>query len=448
MNAYKVTPAQILLLDKSEEFRNNTIEMAVKVSDHLDNAILLKAVNEEIKRNEGLRLHCFKKLFSWYNEIKDVYAIDEVKCFDQTKKTKEEVETFIDSLCVTQIRLKTAKTPFEVYQIVADDGDYILLRVLHVNMDAYAVVLTLSDLLRVYYSIKNGTELTEKLTSIKGYIENYEKDAERIKAKTKEDNKFFIDYSNTLGEPQYLSCAGGYDGTGSHRVKYSVYKNHPCAYYSDSFDKNISKLCTKYCEDNHINIASIFLAVLEIYYSAVNNGFEDVSMFYTANLRAKLSEKKLPFTTSTALFFRRIINKGLTLRDFIKECDNEYITDLKHWCADISAIMKYLLMVDMLHLNGRYDQIVFTLLPTSFDSLPQGIDVKPYWPKAKEANDFIIYFVLLLNSDGNINVFYRYLEDIVKKEDIIRLSNGVSTILKEGLTNPDIKVSDLMKLVK
>ena len=180
MNAHKVLPSQILMLDKSEEFRNNTIDMAIRINDHIDNEVLLKAMNEEIKRNDGLRLHCFKKFFKWYNTINDEYSINEVKSFDLKGKTKQEIEEYIDILCANQIILKTAKCPFELYQIVCDECDYILLRVLHVNMDAYAVLLTLSDLLKVYYSIKNNTSLTDELTSLESYIENFEKNEEKI----------------------------------------------------------------------------------------------------------------------------------------------------------------------------------------------------------------------------------------------------------------------------
>ena len=447
MTAHKVLPSQILLLDKSETFRNNTIDMAIKVNDHFDNELLVKAMNQEIQRNEGLRLHCFKKFFKWYNTINDAYTINEIKTFDLSNSTKQEIESYIDKLCATQIRLKTAKYPFEIYQIIVADCDYLLLRVLHVNMDAYAVLLTLSDLLKVYYSLKNDTPLSEELSSIETYIENFEKNEEKIIAKTEEDNKFFIDLNDSMGEPQYLSCAGGIDTT-SHRVKYSVYKNHPCSYVYEKINKEEASLCLKYCEENHINISTLFLAILEIYYSAVNDGFDDVSMFFSANLRAKLSEKKLPFSTSSAIFYRRKINKDISLKDFIKECDNEYLTDLKHGHMDISAIMKYLLMVDMLHFNGRYDQMVFTLLPSQFDGLPEGTSVEPYWPKAKEANDYIVYFIVLLNNDGSINTFYRYLDDMLNKEDIMRLHNGVLDIISNGIANPDIKVNDLMKLIK
>lgn len=447
MKTYNVTPSQILMLDKSEEFRNNTIDMAIKINAHLDNETLLKAMNKEIERNEGLRLHCFKKFFKWYNIINDVYTINEVRFIDLKGKNQQEVEEYIDELCSKQIILKKAEYPFEIYQIVTNDYDYLVLRVLHVNMDAYAVLLTLADILKVYYSIVENKELTDQLTSVESYIENIEKNKEKLSEKTKQDNKFFIDLNDSIGEPTYLSCGGGYDGK-THRVKYSIYKNHPCSYRYETIDKETSSICLDYCSKNNTNIVSLFLSILEIYYSAVNNGFNDISMFFSANLRAKLTEKKLPFSTASAIFFRRIINNELTVKEFIKECDNEYMADLKHWCMDISAIMKYLLTADILHINGRYDQLVFTLLPTSFEGLPEGTQIEPYWPKAKEANDYIVYFICLLNNDGTINTFYRYLNDIIFEEDIIRLSNGVKTIIKNGISNPDIKVCDLMKLVK
>lgn len=446
MNIYSPTANQSLLLDKGEAFRNNTIDMAIKINSHIDNKILLDATNIEIERNEGLRIHVFRKLFKWKNIFVDPYRIEEIKCINLEDKSKKEVEECIDDLCSKLIVLRKVKYPFEIYHIVAKDGDYILFRILHACMDAYAALLTLADIVKIYYSLLNKTELPDNLSSVEDYFINFEKNLESYKKKEKEDDAYFIEQCDRMGEPYYLGCEGGYDGK-IHRKKYSVLRNHPCKYHSDEFDKEISDICIKYCKENNINLVSLFLAITEIYLSAVNNKFNDVSLFFTSNMRAKLSDKKLPFSTSSAIFFRRIINNEQSLADFIKEADSYYLSCLRHSYSYISNIMKYLLKIDMKNLNGRYDQMVVTYIPTYFDGLPEGIEIEPYWPKAKEASDFIVYFVILMNKNGSFNVFYRYLEDMLNLQDLVNFNNGIKSIIKEYLSNPNIKVDDIMNRI-
>lgn len=446
MKEYKTTNIQGLLLDKGEVYRNTTIDMAVRLNCHLDNQILLQATNEEIRRNDGLKILIKRRMFKWYNQLNDTYEIPEVKKIELKNKTKQEIEEHIDSLCAKPIVLKKVQYPFEIYQLVCDDCDYVLLRVLHLNMDAYAVLLTLTDLLKVYFAIERNYEIPEQLTSVDKYLENYQVNEEKIKARTKEDNKFFLDQCDEMGEPTYLSCGGGYDGK-TKRVKYNAIANHPCEYYTGNISKELADLCNTYCKDNEVNFVSLFLAMLEMYYSAKNDNFEDVNLFFTANLRAKLSEKKLPLTTSTAIFFRRLINNNLTFKEFVKECDLYYLQCLKHYGMDITTIMKRLISLDIRHLNGRYDQIVFTLIPISFDSLPEDVEIKPYWPKAKEASDFIIYFVLLTNKDGSFETLYRFFTDIIDKEPIVQLDKGIIKMINEALPNPDRNVKDIMASV-
>lgn len=446
MNIYSPTASQSLMLDKNEAFRNNTIDMAVKINAHIDNSILLDAMNKEIERNEGLRIHLFRKFFKWKNSFVDSYKIDEVKCIDLKNRTKSEVENYIDGLCSKLIIRKKAKYPFEIYQIVTDDGDYILFRVLHICMDAYASLLTLADLVNTYYSLVNKTEISDKLSSVEQYLINYDKNLETYKKKEKEDDAYFIEQCDKMGEPYYLGCEGGYNGE-IHRKKFSVLKNHPCKYYTDEFDKDLTDICINYCKENNTNLVSLFLALSEIYISAVNNKFNDVNLFFSTNLRAKLSDKKLPFSTSTAIFFRRLINKELNFEDFIKETDAYYLSCLRHSYSNISNIMKYLFKLDMKNFNGRYDQMVVTYIPTYFDGLPEEIQVEPYWPKAKEASDYIVYFVLVINKNGSLNVFYRYFEDMLNLEDLKKLNNGLKLIIRDYLTNPNTKVDDIMNRI-
>lgn len=447
MNNLKCTANQMLLLDKNELYRNQTIDMSLKLNCHIDNKVLVQAVNKEIERNDCLRLHVYRRFFSWYNMFNDVYTIDEIKTFDQTHKTDEEVRTFIDSLCTELIVLKKAKYPFEIYQIVTDDGDYVLFRILHVNMDAYSTLFTLADIVKVYFSLLNNTPLTDKITSVKGFIENTNNNIEKVNKKIKEDTEYFINKNKELGEPTYTGCEGGYDGSNK-RFKISVFKNHPVAYYENKIEKDFAGKLLDYCSKNVVNVAALYLSAIELYLSAVNNNYKDISMFYTSDFRSKLSEKSMPLTNSTSIFFRRLIDEDISISKFIKDCDNEYMQTLKHVSADIAKVYQYLINLKLLDINGRYDQIVYSYIPVKFDGLPQDISIEPYWPKTKGASDFIIYYIVVPNPDGSFNTFYRYFTDVLKKEDVEKLHAGITKVFELCISNPDMKVSEVLANLK
>lgn len=60
----------------------------------------------------------------------------------------------------------------------------------------------------------------------------------------------------------------------------------------------------------------------------------------TANFRAKLSEKKLPFTTSNVLFICQLIDKDLNLDEFIEKTNNYYTTCLRHGDTDFADVIR------------------------------------------------------------------------------------------------------------
>lgn len=441
------TANQGLLLDKTELYRNFTIDMAVKLSVHIDNKILIETINEEIKRNDCLRMLVKKHFFKWENVFCEPYEIKEIKIVDATNKKEEEVQEIIDRLCDNLIILKKVSRPFEIYQISADNGDYILFRVLHLNMDAYATLLTLADIVKVYFAKLNNTPLTDNLTSTKEFIEKYNNDLEKINKKIKEDTKYFIDKNKAMGEPTFLGCEGGY-GQGEKRFKVNIFRQQPVEYYNSVFDKEFVGKMNDYCKDNKTTIASLFLSAIELYYSAVNDNYKDVSLFYTSDFRAKLSEKTLPLTNSTSIFFRRLIDENLSLSEFVRECDNEYLQTMKHASAAISKIYSYLINLKILDLNGRYDQIVFSYIPVNFEGLPEDVKVEPYLPKTKMANDFIVYFIVVPNADGSFSTFCRYYTEYLQKDVIERLYKGVHEAIETCINNPDMKVSEMLKRLK
>ena len=447
MIKYGCTANQGLLLDKTELYRNFTISASIKLSEHLDNTILLEAVNEEIIRNDSLRMLTKKHFFKWENTFMEPFKINEVKVINGDGKTKEEVRKIIDNLCDKPIILKTADKPFEIFKVSSDEGDYIVLRVLHLNMDVYAVLLTLADIAKVYYAKLNNTQIEGNLTSVREYLEKYNADKEKIDKKIKEDTNYFIEKNKAMGEPTYLGCEGGFDGS-EKRFKINIFKPHPLAYVESVIDKELADKINNYCKENKTTIASLFLSSLELIYSALNNNYKDVSMFYTSDYRAKLSEKMLPLTNSTSIFFRRIINNELTVEEFVKECDVEYIQTLRHVTANISKIYSYLINLKLLDLNGCYHQIVFSFIPVKFDGLPDGIEVEPYVPREKEGSDFTVYYIVVPNPDGTYNLVYKYYTDILKEENILNLDRLVHKALETIVDNKEMKVEEILEELK
>jgi len=448
MENLQCTANQMLLLDKNEAYRNYTINMAVSINRHFDIGALLEALNKEIERNEGLRLYVYKKRLKWYNEIKEPYKVEKFNVIEALDKTDEEAKKLIDDICEKNRILKEAEYPFDLTVIKTKEKDYMVLRVFHVNMDAYAVLLTMSDILKVYFSIVNKTPLTDELTSVKEYLVNYNSDLERINKKIKEDTAYFIDRNKAIGEPMFLGCEGGYDGS-KRRYKFDMLKSYPCKFYESTIDAKLSNKITNYCKENKISAASLFIGALELYYCAVNKGLNDVAFFYTSDFRAKLTEKALPITTATGILFRRIVDEKLSYKDFMKECDNDYIASLRHVSADIAKIYSYLIGYNLLQIRSIYHQLMYSFIPVDLSFVPDGIDIDSYLPKAKfSADGEIVYNFVIPNKDGTYKSIYRYYDSFVDEEIMKKLHQGVCTILDKCIDNPEIKISEIFQMWK
>lgn len=444
MEKYICTDKQLLLLDKGKSYRNYTIDLAIKINKRLDSSLLLKAINIEIERNEGLRLFTKKKMFKWFNVISEPYKIDKIQCFDKSSCNQKEVEDFIDSICAVPINHDSTGRPFDIYQIVTNDCDYILIRMLHCNMDAFSTMLTLTDIVKVYFSLANNTELDDELTSVRDYLINYEKNIDTIKKREKVDTDYTINEKVIkLGNPTYVGCEGGYTTRGK-ALKSNMISAHPCSYYVNNIDTEHSSKCYKYCEENQVSLSSLLMSIMELYYSKVNDGMDDITFIYSSNARAKLSEKKLPLTMATGIFFRRIINKELSFKDFVSECEKERYTAMKHYATNIASIYIYLFK-KYKSINRRCEQLCFGFIPANFEGLPQEIDISPYWPKAKTSADNIIYNVVMPNKNGSIDVLYRYYNDHINEDNIKNLYKGIIDIIEKALDNPDININKIIE---
>lgn len=444
MKTYICTDKQLLLLNKNKSYRNYTIDLAIKISKNLDNTLLLKAVNIEIKRNEGLRLFTKKKMFKWFNEISEPYEIEQIKCFDKSLCNEEEVEEFIDSICAQPIDHDTTGRPFGIYQIIHKNCNYILLRVLHCNMDAYSTMLTLSDILKVYFSLYNNVEIDYELASVSEYLENYEKNIDVIKKREKEDTNFILNEKVVkLGNPTYVGCEGGYTTRGK-ALKSNMMSAHPCSYYVNNIDKEHSSKCFKYCEENQVSLSALLMSIMELYYFKVKDGMDDITFIYSSNARAKFSEKKLPLIMATGVFFRRILNKKLSFKEFVSECEKERYVAMKHYATNIATIYVNLFK-KYKSFNRRCEQLCFGFIPVNFEGLPEEIEVNPYWPKAKTSADNIIYNVVMPNKNGSIDVLYRYYNNHIKEENLKDLYEGIILIMDKTLKNPNININEIIE---
>ena len=135
--------------------------------EKIDKDLLLKAVNEEIRRNDSLRMRWIKKGFLVnsvrYHYFLEEYVMDDIPELDVTGKTMEEMTAALEADAAVTVKYLKGEV-FRIKLLHAPDGrDGIYFISTHMNLDLCGMLITIRDLLEVYNALKNGTEMPKPM---------------------------------------------------------------------------------------------------------------------------------------------------------------------------------------------------------------------------------------------------------------------------------------------
>lgn len=449
---YDLIPSQqtmYLMVKYSFHKQLTQIPISFSLEKDIDFALLKRAFNIEIERNDSLRLR-----FTMVDKHIKQYFLDrftenyiEVKRF----KSLEEQESFFS----VDAQKPVYFLKDEVYRVfffkTEGVGSGIYFNVSHLNLDAMGIVITLIDIFKIYHALESGSEMPPKLDSFEEYI-NEEFARLSDEKKMAKHEQFYKEYFLKGGEPFYASIHGPELLEKTRKKKKNPNIRVPAAYNPiydkcDMIVKHIgaedAKKILEFCLERQIAPESLFQLGMRTYCSAINYRTPDVFMMSLCSKRATNKEKNMGGCLTQPLQLRTIIPEDYTFSQALSEITGVRTKLFRH------AAYPYIQARDLSREIYDYNLIqgpacmMFSWIPVPIGPLvPFKFNFRGY-----NLGRYFTPLYVITHPDPEtqgISVDYMYRVKLATAEDIEKLHENAVRVVLEGIKNPDVKIGTLL----
>ena len=448
---YDLIPSQETMhLMVKYSFKKQIVQIpcSIVVDSDINFDLMQKAFEIEIERNDSLR-----NRFTVVDKQLKQYFLPTFKMTVPKKffRSKEEQEAFFDKDAKKPVKFKDC-IPFRMmFFKTAGVGSGIYFNVSHLAMDALGMVVTLLDMLRVYYALKKGEEIPATLDSYEEYIQGEFKKLADEKKQAKHA-KFYEEYWDKDKEPFYAGVHGPDFLEKARKKQKNPNLRVPAAYnplYSSCkqltlhIEPELSAKIFSFCRANSIAPESLFMFALRTHCSSINYRTDDVFMMVTCSKRATNKEKNMSGCLTQPIQVRTIIPEDKTFMEGLKEYTRVRTQLYRH------LDYPYIKARDMSRDVYGYNLIQGPAC-MMFTWLPLPIDIDLGFKVEFKLHDLGAYFTPLYTicspdpKDKGINMNYLYRHKLSTEEQIRKLhENALKTIIA-GIENNDITVAELL----
>lgn len=426
------------------------IVVCTYIKQQVDIELLKKAIYLEIERNDTLRLYfkkVGKKLMQFFVESNKP---DEIPVVDFAGKTKEEQDVFLKKDASRPVQYKKGEL-FRFKIIKTYDGKTaIYFAVCHMNMDASSVFMLIINLLDIYKSLNNKTEMPKPYSPYSEYIQRDKASLENSK-KLGTDEQFFRDLYLKSGEPVYCGVQGiepllemrkkrknpnlrSYPMTNPFRDKSANIKYH--------LNSEFAKRIDDYCMEKKTNALSVIQLALRTYVSKINNMEEDVVNYTVCGRRATLADKNSSGCLCGFVPVRTIIKSDTSFSDAVEECSTQLSQSFRHSNYPSVKTIDILVKAYKTPYMDTYTSMLMSFLPFS---PPEGWDMDWEWISNGRFAMFLYVVIVRSPKDKGYDIYYEYRTHILNAQHISALHEGMTEILKTGIDNPEMTIGDIIK---
>ena len=453
-NLYDIIPSQdcMYLMHKFSLHKQMAqIPTSFSVGMQLDFAVLQRALNIVIERNDCLRLAFVKKggkLKQYFRDSNRYKA--QVKYF----RSKEEQETFCSEDAKKPVRFEKGEL-FRIYFFTVKGEEYgIYGNFTHMIIDAMGIAFFYKELFTVYAALMQGDELPAAADSYESYIKQ---ELENLKNEEKQakHEKFYKEYFLKNGEPFY-AAVHGMDFLNAYRKKKNPEARVPLAYnplYSkcDFLSMHIppekAEKIFFYCREKNIAPESVFQTGLHTHCSAVNERIGDVSMMSVCSKRATLQEKNMCGCLAQPLQLRAVLEEDISFDGAVKEFVKVRRSLYRH--AAYPYTKARTMSLDLFGygpIQGP-NSFMFSWIPLPISG-EFGIEFE--FRTYNLTRYFTPLYVITMPDpkDGGFNVCYMYRTKLSTREQIERLHENMVDTIMAGIENPEITIGELLDKIE
>ncbi len=421
---YELTnPQKSILL--TEQFNENTCVSNVcgtlSILETIDEHALEKAINLFIKNNDSVRFFLIQDGTDIKQCIKDYSFIEIEKNYLTDSSSLSELEEEVITKHFTLINSDLYR--FVIFKNPDGTGGF-LVNFHHIISDAWTMRILVNQIMDYYVSIIHHTPIKDiKNNSYLDFIA--EEKAYLESPKFEHAKKFWENQFDNL-EFSYLK---DFQSTSYEAIRKAV-----------MLSKEETNQLSSFCNKNKISLFVLFMAVLNIYLSKINN--TDSSIVGTPILnRCNFKEKNTTGMYISTIPFHIKIDKNCTCMDFINKVSKHELSIFRNqrypYCLLLDTIRKKfnisknLYDVCLSYQNARNNRTTCSV-PYSCKWLFNHCVVNNL--------DIHLYD---LDDTGMINIYYDFKKDLFTLEEINLLHERLLEIIKQIVTTPELKIEEL-----
>ncbi len=457
---YPLTAAQNMHYQWIREYKTQQVSgvsIVASLKAELDFGLLKKCIQLEIKRYGCIRLRFTKP--DENGEIRQ-YLIKhdarDIKLKDMTGMTLEEADNIMQNWAYET--LDGDNRPMCEFLMVKLPEGYngFFVHMDHRLIDSCGLVVMVNDLMQLYTHYRFGAEYPADLADFEKVLEADLQKAGNEKRFAK-DKKFWDDQLDALGEPLYSDIQGP-------AVLEEARKKHndPKLRAADIERKELfvavkdyklepepTKGLIDFCMNHQLSMTNLLLLGIRTYLSKVNNGQEDITIENFISRRSTHDEWTSGGSRTIMFPCRTVIPADMDFLSAAYEIQNVQNRIYMHSNYDPALIREEMKRRYNTPDDTTYESCYLTYqpMPVHMDNpFLKNIPMHSKW-FANGAATKKMYLTVSHTDDGGMNFSYHYQTVKLTEKDMELLYYYMMKILFKGISEPDIKIGDLMDQV-
>ncbi len=402
------------------------IAATLKIKGYVDYAILGKAINLFIERNDGIRIRITENA-GVPQQYPTEYRYHKIDFFDFSDKNITELYKW-DSV-QTQIPFNLLNSElfyFAIIKIDENDSGFFL-KIHHILSDAWSFVLLVNQVMDLYDSLMgNGGTSLKKPASYIEYIANEQ--SYTNSAKFQKDKGYWNTKFKDL--PDLTTLRKSLLNDTSTKAKRKTF----------AVPQKLSKSIREYCAQNRTSLFSLFLASLSIYCNRTM-GKEDVIIGTPVLNRSNAMEKETIGMFISTVPIRIGLHSDMTFADFLKCISTEWMESLRHQKYSHDLLLKDL-RVNNKDIEQLFD-IVLSYQNAKMNKGSNGIELEGRWHFNGHQKHSLNIHINDREGSGNFVIDYDYLESAYYSREIDYIHDHILRILWHGIDNSAKEISKI-----
>lgn len=459
-NEYPLVAAQNMHYQWIREYKTQQVSgvsIIASLKAELDFGLLKKCIQMEYQRYGCMRLRFTKP--DKNGDIKQYIVPQETRDIplkDLSGMTMKEADDLMQQWAYETLD-GDDRPMCDVYMMKLPEGyNGFFIHMDHRLIDSCGLVVMVNDLMKLYTHYAFGSEYPEPLADFETVLQNDLAKAGNEKRFAK-DKKFWDDQLDALGEPLYSDIQGPSvleEARKKHKNKKlraaDIEREQLFVAVKDYvLEPAPARGLIDFCMNHQISMTNLLLLSIRTYLSKVNNGQEDITIENFISRRSTHDEWTSGGSRTIMFPCRTVLPADMDFLSAAYEIQNVQNRIYMHSNYDPALIRE--------EMKKRYktpDDTTYESCYLTYQPLPVRAE-NPYIEKIPMHNKWFangaatkkMYLTVSHTENGGMNFSYHYQTVKLNEKDMELMYYYMMRILFTGISNPDIKLGELMERV-